>query len=90
MIIKRAKVDLLGIFVLCFVAASFLTTVWTIPRIFYLQNKVNSLTALKKHFYDFRARVMENIPVDYLDKVTLDDFDFEKYEGENENTQKRD
>lgn len=47
-----------------------------------LEKKVAQLTALKKHFYDFRERVYKGIPLDYLSHITLEDFNFKKYEAD--------
>ena len=45
-----------------------------------LVKEITQLRELKAHFYDFRGKVMSTIPMDYLSELTIDDFDFDKYE----------
>ena len=49
-------------------------------RVIKLTKEVTQLKVLKTHFYNFRGKVMSTIPMDYLSALTIDDFDFDKYE----------
>ena len=67
-------------FLLAFGVSEHQKTIKLTRETILLQQEVVHLRLLKAHFYDFRSRVMSTIPMDYLSKVTIDDFDFDKYE----------